>query len=305
MRAIPFVLALLWGLNWPAVRIGLDAIPPFTLRAGGLACGALILLFIAVLRGASLRVPTGMAFRVLVAGVLNIAVFNVATAFAQLNTSTSRAAVLTFTMPLWTALFARLLLGERIDRRKALALATGAVGLALLAWPALASGGRLAGLAWPLAAALGWAAGTVYLKWRPISGDRLVATGWQLLVGAACAAIGLIISGETPAIAYFDARLAAALGFHVLLAMALAYVLWFRLLDRSSASSTALTTLMIPLVGVLGAMMLVGERPGALDLAGFAAILVSAALILLPGRPRQYETRTTSGVLPASEGGKT
>ena len=109
MRIVPIVLALLWGLNWPAVRIALTALPPWTLRGAGLACGALLLLAIAKALGRSLALAPGMAPRVAIAGVLNIAVFNVATAFAQLNTSTSRAAVLTFTMPVFTALFAWLL----------------------------------------------------------------------------------------------------------------------------------------------------------------------------------------------------
>jgi drug/metabolite transporter (DMT)-like permease len=285
MRIVPIVLALLWGLNWPAVRIALTALPPWTLRGAGLACGALLLLAIAKALGRSLALAPGMAPRVAIAGVLNIAVFNVATAFAQLNTSTSRAAVLTFTMPVFTALFAWLLLGERPDRRKAAALAVGALGIALLAWPVLADGGSKKGLVFPLVAALGWAAGTVYLKWRPIAGDRIVATGWQLAVGAACAGLGLLASGETPRLARFDAQVAGALAFHVLLATALAYLLWFRMLERTSASTSALTTLMIPVVGVLGAMMLVGDRPSPLDLAGFAAVLAAAALILLPGRP--------------------
>lgn len=303
MRAIPLVLALLWGLNWPAVRIALDAVPPFTLRAGALACGALVLLGIAALRGASLRVPPGMSGRILIAGVLNIAVFNIATAFAQLSTSTSRAAVLTFTMPLWTALFARLVLGERIDRTKAMALAIGAAGIALLAWPVLSDSANLSGLVWPLLAALGWAAGTVFLKWRPIAGDRLVATGWQLLVGSACAWLGVFLAGETPRLDGFDTRVVAALAFHVLPAMALAYVLWFRMLEHHSATSSALTTLMIPVVGVLGAMILVGERPGALDLAGFSAILMAAALVLLPGST--YSVRSTSASVRPSQGGNT
>jgi drug/metabolite transporter (DMT)-like permease len=285
MRIIPFVLALVWGLNWPAVRIALSAIPPFTLRAVGLACGALLLLVIARSLGRSLRIAPGMASRILVAGILNIAVFNLATAFAQLNTSTSRAAVLTFTMPVWTAVFAWLLLNERLDRRKATALAVGLAGIGLLAWPVLSGGSAGLGLLFPLIAAAGWAAGTVFLKWRPIAGDRIVATAWQLAVGAGCAALGLLLTGETPALTRFDATVASALGFHIVLSTALAYLLWFRMLESTSASTSALTTLMIPVVGVLGAMALIGERPGALDLAGFGAVLGAAALILLPARP--------------------
>lgn len=285
MRIIPLVLALVWGLNWPAVRIALDAVPPFTLRAAGLACGALLLLAVAAGLGRSLRVAPGMASRIVVAGILNIAIFNLATAFAQLNTSTSRAAVLTFTMPVWTALFAWLLLDERLDRRTSVALAAGLAGIGLLAWPVFAGGSAGLGLVFPLIAATGWAAGTVFLKWRPIAGDRIVATGWQLAVGAGCAVIGLLLTGERPEITRFDATVAGALSFHIVLSTAMAYLLWFRMLESTSASASAITTLMIPVVGVLGAMALIGDRPGTLDLLGFAAVLGAAAMILLPGRP--------------------
>src|SRR5579872_3105490 len=51
IRAIPFFLALAWGLNWPSVKIALSAFPPFTLRMIGLGMGALLLLLIAIARG--------------------------------------------------------------------------------------------------------------------------------------------------------------------------------------------------------------------------------------------------------------
>ncbi|MFA7665450.1 MAG: DMT family transporter [Burkholderiaceae bacterium] len=284
MRIIPFALALIWGLNWPAVRVALDALPPFTLRAAGLACGTVLLLALAAALGRPLRLMPGMTARVVVAGVLNIAIFNIATAFAQLTTSTSRAAVLTFTMPAWTALLAWLLLAEKLDRRKAAALIAGLAGVALLAWPVVTSGQASLGLIYPLIAALSWAAGTVFLKWRPIHGDRIVATGWQLAVGAGCATLGMLATGEQPTLLRFDATIAGALVYHVVLSNALAYVLWFHMLEHTSAATSALTTLMIPIVGVLGAMALIGEQPGLLDLVGFAAVLGAAALILLPTR---------------------
>ena len=57
--------------------------------------------------------------------------------------------------------------------------------------------------------------------------------------------------------------MAFALAYHIVVATALAYVLWYRLLDSLSATVSSLTTLAVPVVGVLGAMALVGERPGA------------------------------------------
>ncbi len=176
IRWVPIALAVLWGLNWPAIRIALTAVPPWSLRAVGLGCGAALLFLAARWLGRSFAIRREMRARLLVAGLLNIAVFNLATTFAQLATTTSRAAVLTFTMPLWSALLARAVLGERLDRTKAIALAVGMLGLALLAIPVLAGGGSAWGMVFPLVAAWGWAAGTVFQKWKPIQAEGLVAT---------------------------------------------------------------------------------------------------------------------------------
>jgi drug/metabolite transporter (DMT)-like permease len=58
-------------------------------------------------------------------------------------------------------------------------------------------------------------------------------------------------------------------------------VLWYRLLAGASATASSLAVLAVPVVGVLGAMALVGDRPSALDWAGFALVLAGAALVVL------------------------
>jgi drug/metabolite transporter (DMT)-like permease len=73
----------------------------------------------------------------------------------------------------------------------------------------------------------------------------------------------------------------AALAWHVLIATAVAYVLWYRLLAAASAIVSSLTTLAVPVVGVLGAMALVGDRPSGADWLGFVLVLGGAALAVL------------------------
>ena len=82
-------------------------------------------------------------------------------------------------------------------------------------------------------------------------------------------------------------RVLVALAWHVLIATAVAYVLWYRLLASASATVSSLTTLAVPVVGVLGAMVLVGERPSGTDWLGFALVMAGAALVVLNiGAPR-------------------
>jgi len=273
LALIPPLLALAWGLNWPAVKIILSAVPPFTLRWVSLGSGALLLAGVAAMRGASLRPAPGAWPGILAGGVLTIAAFNVCTAFAQLSTSTSRAAVLTYTMPMIAAALAWLLLGERPGRRGGFALLLGAGGIGVLAGPVLqAPSLQWRGLALPLLAAGAWATGTIATKRWPPAGDRLVVTAWQLAIGAACAGIAAGVAGEALPTAW-EPRVVAALGYHIVIATAVAYVLWYRLLESHSATVSSLTTLAVPVVGVIGARALVGDRPGLADWIGFALVL--------------------------------
>jgi drug/metabolite transporter (DMT)-like permease len=302
------LLALSWGLNWPAIKIILTAVPPFTLRGIGLTGGALLLALIAVAQGKRLRPPPGAWPGIVVGGMLTIAAFNFCTAFAQIHTSTSRAAVLTYTMPMLSAVLAWAWLGERPGRRGALALGLGSAGIAVLAWPVLrgllapgpaGSEVALLGLLFPLLAALGWAAGTVATKRWPPVGDRIVITAWQLAFGGALGAIAAHVAGE-PFPAGWPQQVAWAMAYHIAIAMALGYVLWARLLEVLSATASSLTVLAAPVVGVLGAMLLVGDRPSAADGLGFVLVLGAAALMLLPPARQMpssiaYDPRPGSG----------
>lgn len=292
LRLIPILLALAWGLNWPAVKIALGEWPPFTLRLLGLGSAALLLLALARWQGRPLRLRPQDGPALVIGGLLAIAAFNLCTAWAQLSTSTSRAAVLTFTMPMMTALLSRLWLGERLQPRQAWALAIGTAGVALLARPVLASWAddgtahALRGLLLPLLAAFGWAAGTVLLQRWPPTGDRVVLTAWQLALGAACGGLGALLAGEPPPAWPPSPRVALALAFHIGPATALTYWAWFELSGKVSATVSSLTTLMVPVVGVLGAMALVGDRPGLHDGAGFMLVLTGAAMAQIGLRAR-------------------
>jgi drug/metabolite transporter (DMT)-like permease len=279
------LLGVLWGLNWPAVRIALDEILPWTLRAGGMLLGGLTLAVIALLSGRSLGVPRAHWGRLVVAGVLTIASFNVLLAFAQLAAPTSRAAIVTFTMPVWAAVMARVFLGERFDGRRLLGLGLGIAGLAALGLPLIRAGALSVGLAYALAGGICWAAGTVFMKRFPIDASPLAIAAWQLLIGAAAAAVGMLLFEGLNDPRPLSGDTLIAFAYHVLLAQALAYYLWFEVLPRLPAGVSTLGTLMVPAVGVLGAMLFLGERPTAPDYLGLVLVIAAAATILLPRFP--------------------
>lgn len=281
--AVP-LLALLWGLNWPAVRIVLGEVGPWTLRAMGMGAGGLLLIAIVLTRGRSIAVPRGQRLRLALAGFLAIGGFNVLVAFAQLAGTTSRAAIVTFTMPVWTIALAWWLLGERPDARRTLAIALGVAGLLLLALPLLRAGELTRGVMYSLAAGFSWAAGTVVIKRWPVDAAPMTVAAWQLLSGATAAATGMLLFEGVPVPKPLSAQASLALAFHIVLTQALAYYLWFEVVARLPAGVAAMGTLLVPVVGVTGAMALLGERPSGFDLGGFALITAAAALALLPRR---------------------
>ena len=274
-----WLAALFWGLNWPVVKILLDGFSPWTLRAVGLSCGAAFLAVVTALSGQSLQIEKRYWRDLFVAGSLSIAGFNIFAVFAQLSMPASRAAILTYTMPLWSVLFARIILAEPIDRLRGLSLGVGAAGLAILAipfWIEMRSGQIPVGLFYVMGAAISWSLGTVYLKLRRVEGAPLALTTWQIFIGAVVTAVGMLLF-ETPRIE-LSPVIAATLAFHIVFPQGVAYALWFSLITRVSASTAALGTLMVPIFGVLGAVILLGERPTPVDLIGFGLILLSVLI---------------------------
>lgn len=275
------LLGLLWGFNWPAVRIALTEIAPWTLRAGGMTFAGLALVAVALGRGVSLAVPKAHWPRLVAAGILSIAAFNVLLAFAQLMAPTSRAAILTFTMPVWATLMAWPVLGERLDRPRLLGLGLGIAGLACLGLPLIRAGQVSPGLALALLASLSWALGTIVTKRWPVAAPALTIAAWQLLIGGLAAGIGMLVFEGQPVAKALTSPVAAALAFHILGAQALAYFLWFTVIARLPAGIASLGTLMVPAVGALGSVLLLGERPAASDWLGLVLVVAASGAILV------------------------
>jgi drug/metabolite transporter (DMT)-like permease len=275
-----WVAALFWGLNWPVVKIVLDHAGPWTLRAAGLTGGAAMLLAYAWLSRTSLRVPREHWSTLALGGLTGVAGFNVFAVFAQLSMPTSRAAILTFTMPLWVALLSWLFLSEALDRLRLVALTFGAFGLVLLSvpfWPVVQSGGVPFGLIYVLGAAISWAIGTVLLKRWPVTAEPLAISTWQVVVAAIMCTGGMLMF-EVPHLDLSQTRAALAFAYHIALPQAAANALWFSLVGRVPASTAALGTLLIPIFGVLGAIALLGDWPTPLDVAGLLLILFGVAV---------------------------
>ncbi|MDT8344051.1 MAG: DMT family transporter [Thermohalobaculum sp.] len=276
------VIGLLWGLNWPAVKTILSEVEPWTLRAVALTAGTLCLGAIAAARGERLVPPRGEAGRLVAAGLFTVFGFNLLTAFGQLLTETSKAAIIAFTMPVWAAILSAALLGERIGPRRAAAIALGMAALGLLV--AEDPGGLVAAPAGPLfmlGAALSWAVGTVLLKGAAPGMGPIARTTWLVGVAAVPATIGALAAERPWEAALPSAAVLWVLAFHIAGPMVACHAAWVVLVGRLPVTLAAIGTLLIPVVGVIAAGLLLGDAVGPLRLAALGAV---AGAVLLAVR---------------------
>ena len=224
-----------------------------------------------------------------VAGCLNIACFTLFSAFAQLATATSRVAVLAYTMPIWAALFAYPVLGERLNLTRGMSLLLCAIGLTVLIYPLLGSSDVI-GLVFALATAVSWAAGTVYLKWAQVDADPMAISAWQLVVALVVTFAGSLTFEGSLHLWPVPARALGALVFSGLVGSAFAYLLWFEIVRRLPATAASLGVLSVPVVGIVASVLIPGERPTIADIVGSILILIAAAGVLLAPNACASET---------------
>ena len=279
-RLLLIVLCIGWGTTWVTMRIALEQIPPFSMRLATLSLGAIVLTTFALFQGRKLAVVHRRTWvHICMASLFNIVAFSVFTPFAQLSAETSRVAIMVYTMPIWAAMLALPILGERLTPTRIVALALCIAGMTILIAP-LAGLGIPVGIMLALGAAVSWAAGTVYLKWAELEGDPMAITIWQLVFGLVVIAVCVPLFEGT---LHLDAGARSLFGliYSGIIGSGLCYFLWFGIVRRLPASTAALGILASPVIGVITAMIVLGERPTLYDAIGFAFMLAASAIVVL------------------------
>lgn len=209
-----------------------------------------------------------------------------------------RAAILAYTMPLWAALFAWAYLGERLTAIRICGLALGLAGMALLIGAELAvvQAAPLGALGM-LGAAVSWGAGTVAYKSHRWSTGTAALTGWQMAVGGVPVLIGFFFLGHIPDPVEVPWSAWIGLAYSATIPMVLCHWAWFRLVELLPASVAAISTLLIPVIGVLSSAPLLGEPIGAREILALGLVVAALTVVLvLPGRfnPRKSAKGTRS-----------
>ena len=271
------LLGALWGGSFIFIRVAVPTLGPFVLMElrVGLAAIALALCAVAVGRLPKLRARWK---EFLVIGALNAAIPFSLIAAAEITLTASLAAILNSTTVLFTAVVAAVWTGDALTVKKVVGVVLGIVGVAVLVgWDPIALNGVvLLSVGAMLAASLSYALGAVYAK-RTFAGTPplVMAIGQPMAAALLLLPLAAVsLPGELPSVAVTLSVLGLAL-----LSTAVAYMLYFRLIESVGPTSTVTVTLLVPVFGLLFGILLLNEPFGFGTLAGLGIILSSVALV--------------------------
>jgi drug/metabolite transporter (DMT)-like permease len=275
------ILTLVWGTNWPLFAFAVQEISVWTFRAIAVTLAGVTLLAVARLRGQSLAIPREYWLTICVATFFYLVLWNIASTYSAILIPSGQSAVLGFTMPLWSALIAWAVLGERLSGRMLLGLLFGGAAVLLLMVPGLAAYANAPlGFALGLSAGLGWAIGTLILKRGKVIVPATVLTGWQLLITAVPTTVGALWLGDGP---WFmpSWQTIVVVAYIALVPMSIGNVAWFSIVGMLPVNVAGLSSIMVPMVAMVSGALVHGEPLGPTQWAAMLCCGVALSLVLL------------------------
>ena len=272
-------LTAIWGYNWVVIKFALADSPPLTFSALRAVLSALALFAVVLVLRQPLRPVRAKA--ILALGALQTTGFVGFASLAVEFGTAGKSAVLAYTMPFWTLMLAGLFLDERMRGAQWFAVVLAAGGLVGVLNPFDARFG-IADSLFALGAAWCWAISNIVVKRLQLKGDELFSvSAWQMLFGGLGLGV-LALSIDTEPVRW-TVPFVVALGYNVVFATALAWLLWLFALNRLSAGATGLATLGAPPVALAAAWLQLGEIPTRAEAAGMVLIIGALACLTVSG----------------------
>jgi drug/metabolite transporter (DMT)-like permease len=278
--ALLALLGLLWGMPYALTKVALATIPPVTLVAARVALAAALLWVVVCLRGCKMPVRRDFLAPLFIQGCVACAIPYTLIAFGQQSIDSALAAILNSTAPVFVCLISLVWTRhEALTVGRLFGVTIGLGGVVLIAGAsALAGLGRgTVGQAAIVLATLSSAVSAIYGRRFATVAPEIAAAG--ALTAAAVVLVPLCFLVEAPLGSAPSAASLAALLVNALVATALGFVLYFRLLRTIGSMGTASVGYLKPGVGVLIGCSLMGESLTWATGAGLIAILIGVAAI--------------------------
>ncbi len=287
-RPVPWLVALtlIWGSNWPMMKLALAELDPLWFRAIAMTGGMLLLASWVAVRGARL-LPQRSEWRPLATLALpNIVGWHLFSILGLAQLPAGRTGILAFTMPVWTVVLGALFFGAGLSRRALWASACALAAVVLLSaqeWWALS--GAPQGVLLLQVAAVCWALGTQLMRRSQLALAPESIVVWMMVFGSAVF-IALALAFEPlPQPAAWSRTMWASMAWGVVVNFGISQAIWFTLARHLTPQASTFSMMAVPLVGVASSIVILGERPHATD--ALAAAFIVAAIAVAHSAPRR------------------
>lgn len=248
------LIYLIWGMNWVVMKTANTFFPPITFVAYRFLFGALVLL--SVWLWLRLPLPKKKYWPwIFLTGILQMGLNNIAAQTSMLTLGAGMVSVLNYSMPVFAAVMAHFLLGERLTWRKGAGIVLAIAGMTVLM--DVHAGGDVTAICIGLLSAVFWGLASIFVKLKLSDVNPISLTTWQMV----CASLSLLAytaivpQGEV----IWNTESVLCLIYNGVLASALAFFLWSWILQHIEVSKASVAVLAVPVVGVVGGILCLGE----------------------------------------------
>jgi drug/metabolite transporter (DMT)-like permease len=278
------LLTLCWGLNWPVMKVGVTGFPPLAFRTLSMWLGLPVLWLATLALKVDLRIARRDWRELAALTVTNMLIWHVLAIIAVQALSSGRAAILGYTMPIWSALWGLALFGQRLTRRQVAGIAAAGIGVTLLLWHEL---GDFAGRPWAavgmLVAAAVWALGTQQLRRTRIQAPTLAIVFWATLITTLAMTL-LTVLFERPRWHAPEPVTWGAIAYNAVLIFGFAQAAWLILARGLPPVASTMSVMLIPVLGTVSGAWWLHEQLHWQDGAAIVLLLAAIAAIMWPAR---------------------
>ncbi len=275
------ILGTIWGASYLFIKVIVAEVPAFTLVAGRLTLAAIIMWGILRARGLSLPRSRRMWRAYAVLGVLGAAVPYSLISWGEQYISSGLASLLQATTPIFTVILAHFLTDdERITMAKIFGVVVGFVGVGILMLPDLRQGlqADLLGQLAIVGSSLCYALTAIYIRSRLQGQPPLVSATGQLTMGMVYMLPASLLI-DRPFDLSPSLPVLASWMMLIILGTVVAYVIYFTLFERTSATFVTMVTYIIPVNGLLLGALVLNEQLSVTVLGSLALILLGVLLV--------------------------
>lgn len=303
------VLYLVWGSTYLGMKLAIDTIPPFVMGCLRFVPAGLLLAGGVALRDhGTIGRPSAVQLRdVTIVGACLLLGGTGLVAWGEQTIATGIAALLIGLVPMWLAVFGRILLGDRIPVLAAVGIAVGMIGVAILAWPAGDIGSLdPAGLLALIVSPMFWSLGTLYAARRAVlPRPALFSTGLQMIAGGLAFLVAAVLTGQ---LAGFDPGAVSAtswfgIGYLIVVGSLVGFTTYAWLLTVAPLGRIATYAYVNPIVAVILGSLILGEPLTARTVVAAAVIVLAVALIVTARGRGTRVTRREAVPVPAEASG--